>query len=230
MWGLALFVVDFGLFAGHALDGVGHRIGADGLQELVRLSLVGGVGGVKGGQDGTVHDAAFPDDAGQVAGVDALDADGIVFLQEAVQRFLTAPVGGGGTGFAHDVALGPDPVGLHIVLVHAIVADEGVGLGDDLAIVAGVRQGLFKAHHAGGKDDFAHGDALCANRLARKDHAVRQKKISVHRYSLFQHRCAAFTGSALLPASSCGCPDGPAAACPPCRWGTLRGRSWAGPA
>ena len=94
------------------------------------------------------------------AGVDALDADGIVFLQKAVQRLLTAPVGGGGAGLAHNVALGPDAVRLHIVLVHAVVADEGIGLGDDLAIVAGVGQGLFKAHHTGGKDDFAHGNAL----------------------------------------------------------------------
>ena len=60
--------------------------------QLLRLGLVGRVSGVKGGQDGTVHHAALPDDAGQVAGVDALDADGIVFLQKAVQRLLTAPV------------------------------------------------------------------------------------------------------------------------------------------
>ena len=32
------------------------------------------------------------------------DADGIVFLQKAVQRLLTAPVGGGGAGLAHNVA------------------------------------------------------------------------------------------------------------------------------
>ena len=84
----------------------------------------------------------------------------LFFFQKAVQRFLTAPVGGGGTGFAHDVALCPDAVGLHVVVVHAVVADEGIGLGDDLAIVAGVGQGLLKAHHAGGKDHLAHGDAL----------------------------------------------------------------------
>ena len=57
-----------------------------------------------------------------------------------------------------------------------------------------------------------------------------QKKISVHRYSLFQHGCCQVTGSAWLPASSCGCPGAPEAACPPCRWGTPRVRSWAGPA
>ena len=124
------------------------------------VGLVGRVSGVKGGQDGTVHHTALPDDAGQVAGVDALDADGIVFLQKAVQRLLTAPVGGGGAGLTHNVALGPDAVRLHIVLVHAVVADEGIGLGDDLAVVAGVGQGLFKAHHTGGKDNFAHGNAL----------------------------------------------------------------------
>ena len=38
-----------------------HGIGADGLQQLLRLGLVGRVSGVKGGQDGTVHHAALPD-------------------------------------------------------------------------------------------------------------------------------------------------------------------------
>ena len=50
------------------------------VQQGLGLGLIGRVGGVEGGQDGTVHHAALPDDAGQVAGVDALDADDIVFL------------------------------------------------------------------------------------------------------------------------------------------------------
>ena len=178
--GLTLLVVDLGLCTGDALHGVGDGVSADLFQQLIRLGFVGRVSGVEGGQDCTVHDAALPDDAGEVAGVDALDADGIVFLQKAVQRLLTAPVGRGLAGLADDIAPGPDLIRLHVVLVHAVVADEGVGLGDDLAVVAGVGQRLLKAHHAGGKDDLAHGDALSAHRLAGKDHAICQKKICVH--------------------------------------------------
>ena len=178
--GLAFLVVDLGFCTGDALHGVGNGVSADLFQQLIRLGFVGRVGGIKSGQDGTVHDAALSDDAGEVAGVDALDADGIVFLQKAVQRLLTAPVGRGLAGLADDITLGPDLIRLHVVLIHAVVADEGVGLGDDLAVVAGVGQRLLKAHHAGGKDDLAHGDALSAHRLAGKDHAICQKKICVH--------------------------------------------------
>ena len=39
-----------------------------------------------------------------------------------------------------------------------------------------------------------------------------------------------FTASALLLPSFCGCPGGPGATCPPCRWGILREHSWADPA
>ena len=178
--GLTLLVVDLRLCTGDALHGVGDGVSADLFQQLIRLGFVGRVSGIKGGQDGTVHDAALPDDAGEVAGVDALDADGIVSLQKAVQRLLTAPVGRGLAGLADDITLGPDLIRLHVVLIHTVVADEGVGLGDDLAVVAGVGQRLLKAHHAGGKDDLAHGDALSAHRLAGKDHAICQKKICVH--------------------------------------------------
>ena len=278
--GLAFRVEHLGSGAGHVLHSIGHGIGADLGQQSLGLGLVGRVGGVKGGQDGAVHHAALPDDAGQVAGVDALDADGVVLFQKAVQRLLTAPVGGGGAGFAHDVALCPDAVGLHVIVVHAVVADEGIGLGDDLAVVAGVGQGLLKAHHAGGEHHLAHGHALRAHGLSGKDHAVCQKKICVHSFPRFNAECChifsvlalsvsadalppppkwealavhakfmvlpralplgeldvkrperanSLTGSALLPASSCGCPDAPAAACPPCRWGTPPGCSWADP-
>ena len=158
--GLPFRVEHLGLFAGDILDGVGHSIGADLCQQFFRLCLVGRVSGVKGGQDRTVHNAALADDAGQVAGIDALDADGVVLFQKAVQRFLAAPVGGGGAGFADDIALGPDLVRLHIVVVHTVVADEGVSLGDDLAVVTGVGQGFLKADHAGGEHHLAHGHAL----------------------------------------------------------------------
>ena len=173
-------VVHLGLLAGdgghRAGDGVGFYLRQQGLGAL----FVGGVGGVEFGQDGAVHDAALPDDPGQVPGVDALDADDVVFLQKAVQRLLRAPVGRGLAGFPDDVAPGPYLARLHIPVVHAVVADQGVSLGDDLAVVAGVGQGLLKAHHAGSKDHLAHRDARSAHRLARKNHPVCQKKICVH--------------------------------------------------
>ncbi len=88
--GLALRVEHLGLFTGNILHRIGDGVSADLFQQLIRLGLVGGVSGVKGGQDSTVHDTALADDAGQVAGVDALNADGVVLFQKAVQRFLAA--------------------------------------------------------------------------------------------------------------------------------------------
>ena len=203
MWVSPCRVEHLGLCAGDVLDRVGDGVGTDLGQQGVGLFLVGGVGGVEGGQDGTVHDAALPDDAGEVAGVDALDADSVVLFQEAVQRFLTAPVGGRLAGFAHDVALCPDLVGLHVVLVHAVVADEGVGLGDDLTVVAGVGQGLLKAHHAGGEHHLAHGHALGTHRLPGKHHAVCQKKICVHSFPRFNHYRVCFASCFILRLPRC---------------------------
>ena len=152
------------LGAGHGIHRAGHGISLDDGHQGSQLFRLGF--GVKLGGNGTVHNAAFAQDAGQAAGINALNADNAVFFQESIQRFLAAEVGRGRACFAHDVTLCPDLAALFVFAVHAVVADQRVGLGNDLAIVAGVGQRFFKPDHTGGKHNFAHGSALAAQAFA----------------------------------------------------------------
>ena len=62
-------LIGLGLAAGDGLDGVDDRVGGD-LRQKRRLLLRLGIG-VELSRDGTVHDAALAQGAGQAAGVDA---------------------------------------------------------------------------------------------------------------------------------------------------------------
>ena len=66
----------------------------------------------------------------------------------------------------------------------AVVADEGIGLHDDLPGVAGVGQGLYVTAHAGGEDQLADGPAgVRAEPKPLEDLAVRQYQIAFfHRH------------------------------------------------
>ena len=70
-----------------------------------------------------------------------------------------AALGGGGVlavlGLAHDHGAGVDAVGLHRLGADAVVADERIGEGDDLARVGGVGDRLLVAGHRGVEDDLA---------------------------------------------------------------------------
>ena len=155
-------------------NGVGGDLGQQrGL--LLRLGV-----GVELGGDRAVHNAALPQGAGQAAGVDALNADDAVLFQEGIQRFLTAEVGRGLARLAHNVAPGPNLRALDILTVHAVVADERIGLGDDLAVVAGVGQGFLKADHTGCKDDLTDGGTGAAYADAAEHPAIGQYQICLH--------------------------------------------------
>ena len=70
--------VSLGLPASNGLNRVDHRVGGDLRQQggfLLRFGI-----GVELGGDSTVHNAAFPQGAGQAAGIDALNADDAVFF------------------------------------------------------------------------------------------------------------------------------------------------------
>ena len=175
-------LIGLGLAAGDGLDGVDDRVGGN-LRQQRRLLLRLGIG-VELSRDGTVHDAALAQGAGQAAGVDALNADDAVLFQEGIQRFLTAEVGGLFACLAHDIALGPDLAALDILAVHAVVADQGVGLGDDLAVVAGVGQRFLKADHTGGENDLTDGCAGAAHADTAENPAVCQYQICLHNYLL----------------------------------------------
>ncbi len=72
---------------------------------------------------------------------------------------------------------------LEVLRNDAAVADKGIGLQDDLPRVAGVRQGLHIAAHAGGKDQLPQGPGLAAEPEALEHLAVRQYQIA------FLHGC-----------------------------------------
>ena len=171
-------LIGHGLAAGDVLDSVDNGVGGD-LGQQRGLLLRFGVG-VELGGDRAVHNAALPQGAGQAAGVDALNADDAVLFQEGIQRFLTAEVGRGLARLAHNVAPGPNLRALDILTVHAVVADERIGLGDDLAVVAGVGQGFLKADHTGCKDDLTDGGTGAAYADAAEHPAIGQYQICLH--------------------------------------------------
>ena len=148
---------------------LGHRpgtgIGGDGFQ----------IGG-RSGEDAGVHDALFPDDAGDLPGVHPADAADAPVFQKFIQFVLAAEVGGGVAQLPNHIAFGK-ALPLKIRLDHPVVADEGEGLHDDLPGVAGVGEGLQIALHPGGKHQLADAVARRADGLALKDHAVAQYKI-----------------------------------------------------
>ena len=213
-----------GFFTGHGFHRAGDGVGGDLRQQRRGLFRLGFR--VKFGGDGAVHDAALPQGAGQAAGIHPFDADDAVLFEEGVQGHLTAEIGGRFARLPHDVAPRPDPAALHILTVHAVVADERIGLGDDLPVVAGVGQRFLKTDHAGGKHHFPDGRARAADAPPAEDPAVCQYQICLH----IQSSLLLIKESVWRLPSFCGCPGGPGAACPPCTGGTPPARSWAGPA
>ena len=143
----------------HLLDGLFVRLTAFGINDAV-------------------HNARVPELAGKPAGVDARQADDLLFLEVFVQRQLAAPVGREFRDLAHDKAGYPALAGLVILEVNAVVADQRVGHGDDLAVVGGVGQDLLIAGHAGVENDLADALPFVADGVALKQGAVRQKQIS----------------------------------------------------
>ena len=125
-----------------------HRgLGGD---PLARLGLAG-----LGGEDPAPHRAAVADVAHERPRVDAGDrrtpqsASQSSQPPSAVGRVLAV------LRLAHDHRAGVDAVGLHRLGADAVVADQRVGEGDDLARVGGVGDRLLVAGHRGVEDDLA---------------------------------------------------------------------------
>ena len=140
-----------------------HR--RDGL--LVRLEALG--------VDHAVHHALAAQLAGQTAGVDTRQADDLLLLEVFVQRQAAAPVGGMLRDLAHDKARDPALAGLVILKIDAVVADQRVGHGDDLAVVGGVGQHLLIAGHAGVENDLADALSLVADGIPLEQGAIREQ-------------------------------------------------------
>jgi hypothetical protein len=133
---------------------------------------VGGMG------DDAVRHALLADDPGQLAGVDARQADQAAPLHPAVEVRLRTPVGRAGGQVAEDGAagggLGAPAELLDVFQVHPGVAHVREGEGDDLGHVGRVGQDLLVAGHGGVEADLAHRVPSRADADPLQDGPVRQ--------------------------------------------------------
>ena len=115
-------------------------------------------GRLVGGAEGAGHGARIADVAGEAAGVDAGDARNAVTAQEVVQAAGCPPVAVAAGQVAHDHAPAVGPRRLRVGVVGAVVADVGIGEGDDLTRVGRVRDHLLVPAHHRVEDDLSGGD------------------------------------------------------------------------
>jgi hypothetical protein len=120
------------------------------------------------------HDPVDAQLLGQGPGVQAGDAGDGVFLEPGVERLFRAGVGGAFAGLADDVAADFRLVGFEGLGGDAVVADEGIGLAEDLAVVGGVGDGFGIADHPRIENDFPRDLGEGAEAFARPDAAVFQ--------------------------------------------------------
>ena len=100
--------------------------------------------------------ALVPDDAGEPAGVHALDAGDAVFLQDFRQRFGVAEVGGHVVVFPHDHAAQGGGLGFVVLVGDAVVADQRIGHHHRLGGVAGVGHDFLIPRHGRVEHDLVH--------------------------------------------------------------------------
>ncbi len=166
---------------GGRLGGVG-RLAGDGGDEVDAVGA--GFGGRSSGERGLVggaeragHGAEVADVAGQAAGVDAGDAGHAVALQQRVEIAAGTPVRVTPGQLADDDAATERPAALVVGVVDAVVADVGVGEGDDLTGVGRVGDDLLVAGEHGVEDHLARRHApgrRGADGFALEDRAVGQ--------------------------------------------------------
>ena len=112
--------------------------------------------------------------AGQLAGVYVGDGHGTLALQVIAQRHVLTEIGGQQRQVLDDQAGGINPRCLHILRIHAVIANMGVGQGDNLLAVAGVSQDFLVASHGGVEHHFSDGSAGDTNRIPGVDAAIRK--------------------------------------------------------
>ena len=123
-------------------------------------------------RDDGLHGAVVAQVAHERARVDALDGDDAAALEELGQRLRGTEVAGLIAHVAHDEALRVDLAPLHVLGVHAVVANLGVGHRDDLAGVGRVADDLLVAGQRGVEHELAEGLPFRAARVAMEDGSV----------------------------------------------------------
>lgn len=122
-----------------------HLVPVEGLCQLSFNEIVAPFGA----DDDCLHDALGADHAGHRTGIHIVEAGYMVPLNEVRNLFLAFPVARVfGDLVQHIACSGRFPV-LHEQVVGAVVADEGIGKGQNLPFIGGVRKAFLIARHAG---------------------------------------------------------------------------------
>ena len=152
------------------------------------------------GRDDAFHGAFFAEVFRDLAGVDSVDGDDVVVDEVFGKCAGGAVVTGFEAAFAHDESAAEGLAGFDVFFADAVVADLGVGHGDDLACVGGVGEDFLVAHHGGVEDEFAGGFAGCADGSAFKYKPVFEgKNCFGHRSIPFMVRFGDIHGGGFLP-------------------------------
>jgi len=104
--------------------------------------------------------------------VHSADAGDAVFLEPIVKRFFRSRMRRRRAQLAHDVSPDFRPVGFKTRGADAVVADERVGLAEDLAVIGGIGDGFGVANHARVENDFSRDFGRGAKAFARPDASV----------------------------------------------------------
>ena len=132
-----------------------------------------------GTDDDRLHDALGADHAGHRTGVHVVEAGYMVTLNEIRNLFFAFPVARVFRNLVKHVARsGGFPV-LHEQVVGAVVADEGIGKGQNLPLIGGVRKAFLIARHAGIEYQFPQ-PFHRAEKISFKTGAVFQNQETFH--------------------------------------------------
>ena len=126
--------------------------------------------------DEAPHGPGLPQALGDGPGVEALHPQLARGLEVIGQPALGPPVGRVGVVLLDDEALHLHPPGFDILGINAVVADQGIGHGDDLALIRGVGEDLLIAGHGGVEHHLAGGFAFAGEGPPLKHQAVFQRQ------------------------------------------------------
>ena len=105
-----------------------------------------------------------------------------MLLQIVVQGALAAEIAAPGGQVPHDKGLRPGTAGLVVLVIHAIIADQGIGHHDALPRVRGIGQDLLIAGHCGVEHHLAHPVGGAADAGPGENAPVGQDQGRFHQY------------------------------------------------
>ena len=179
---------------GDEVDAVGAGLGGGGGSQV----------GLRSGAEGTHHGARRADVAGEATRVDVGEARQAVACEEAVQAPGGAPIAGHRHQVPHHEAPAERSAALEVGVGDPVVADVGVGEGDDLPGVGRIGENLLVAGHHGVEHHLTGSDTarwLGTRHLALEDLAVGEHQ-GAGTPGLGHHRCASPSMTTASPASS----------------------------